>query len=373
MRSYCHVRYNLLSILLLSHTITSQSSSQVKEAIELAQDFFRGNEDILPNVVRFSFHSCVGSGCNGCINMDNVDNKGLEESFNNLNDQYLKLSNTTNFSRSDFWALFGLEALHFTVPEKQDTSIITHVFGRKDCETSPNEVKQHIYPNPRKDLTHVYESFGMNSIFKLQNREIVALIGGAHSLGDCTLKNSGFLGPWDDSENTIDSDFFEHMMHDEFIQRKNAEGNYQWDLVEDIDDQEKVKNDKVRMMLNTDFAITGKSFHIKDENTGEVDDCCPVPNARIVHFGPWFGSSSSAQDPTCQPVSSSCSYNNDEVKSWALEYADDETKLWTDFVAAYKKMLQAGQSNLVPISATVKLYPTIFTTGLSILIISLLN
>ena len=63
------------------------------------------------------FHDCVG-GCNGCINFNNPDNKGLEPAVNTLNQIY----NSNNFhqfgvSRADFWALAASRALMGAVRE----------------------------------------------------------------------------------------------------------------------------------------------------------------------------------------------------------------------------------------------------------------
>ena len=38
---------------------------------------------------RLSFHDCVG-GCNGCLNVDNPDNKGLEDLVQLLDKVYKK-------------------------------------------------------------------------------------------------------------------------------------------------------------------------------------------------------------------------------------------------------------------------------------------
>lgn len=41
----------------------------------------RQNRNIAPTLVRLGFHDCVGdAGCNGCVNMALVDNRGLEVS-----------------------------------------------------------------------------------------------------------------------------------------------------------------------------------------------------------------------------------------------------------------------------------------------------
>jgi hypothetical protein len=51
------------------------------------------------------FHSCVG-GCNGCINLNEVDNMGFEQYSQALEASYQNLSlHKIGVSRADFWAL----------------------------------------------------------------------------------------------------------------------------------------------------------------------------------------------------------------------------------------------------------------------------
>ena len=39
-------------------------------------------------MVRFGFHSCFRVGCNGCLNINNGANAGLESIYEELNDLY---------------------------------------------------------------------------------------------------------------------------------------------------------------------------------------------------------------------------------------------------------------------------------------------
>ena len=65
----------------------------------------------------------------------------------------------------------------------------------------------------RLGWSHVYQHFGENSVFKLSPNEIVALIGGAHSLGKMHPENSGFEKPWDTTETTCDNFFVNFEIH----------------------------------------------------------------------------------------------------------------------------------------------------------------
>lgn len=68
------------------------------------------------NIYSFSgFHSCVG-GCDGCINLNEADNAGLEDLYSALNVEYENLNLAKlNISRADFWALTATVATEISI------------------------------------------------------------------------------------------------------------------------------------------------------------------------------------------------------------------------------------------------------------------
>ncbi len=76
------------------------------------------NEQHSPESLRFAFHSCTG-GCDGCINMADPDNGGLETVFDQLNDLYDRTfpfgEEGLSMSRADFWALVGVVAVEYAI------------------------------------------------------------------------------------------------------------------------------------------------------------------------------------------------------------------------------------------------------------------
>lgn len=69
----------------------------------------------IKKVLRLAFHDCM-DGCDGSVNLNNSDNRGLEiavrqlnASFSSRNSDYAYLS--TYLSRSDYWALVMSRAL----------------------------------------------------------------------------------------------------------------------------------------------------------------------------------------------------------------------------------------------------------------------
>ena len=73
--------------------------------------------------LRYSFHSCTG-GCDGCINLQDPDNGGLEkiyESYNALYDDLIPFSaEQLRMSRADFIALGGIVAVEYTIGLNND-------------------------------------------------------------------------------------------------------------------------------------------------------------------------------------------------------------------------------------------------------------
>merc|ERR1712048_750643 len=100
-------------------------------------------------------------------------------------------------SRADFWANMAIEATKYAKPGGPDYNpgrdALTYTWGRSDCATSPvnEEGTVDIFPDAKRGIDEVRTHFGAGSIFNLSDNEIVALIGGAHSLGKVTTTNSG--------------------------------------------------------------------------------------------------------------------------------------------------------------------------------------
>lgn len=309
--------------LLLPTLVTSQTGYQMQQAIEFANEYFNEHRDRIPTVVRFAFHSCHGKpGCNGCLNMDNPDNAGLDGVYKAMNDYYNKIAQPHEFSRADFWNVFYVEVLKRIAPVAGSDFEIIHTAGRKDCNESPHESDLWHYPNPRAGWEEVKRQFGVNSDYGFNAREIVALIGGAHSLGDCNLENSGFEHGWDLTYFDADGAFVRQMGRDQFYSRENKAGNHQWYRKQDEDHN----GPNFMMNLNTDFAII-KNFTIKDETTGEVDDACKTDSRN------------------CK--------DNLETKDYFERYqsGSGSVNLFMDFVEVYYKMLNKGYADSVIIRA----------------------
>ena len=207
--------------------------------------------------------------------MDNIENRGLEGIFAEVNDLYDGEFNDTGISRADFYALAAVVAvrrasdeqdcMQLRLPPDCDKPVpdMTIRYGRTDCANSPNSPSDSGFPDAHRDLAHVMEIFrdGMG----LTERQVVALIG-AHTMGMTTPGNSGFQGPWAPPTDRFDNAFFRTLVsnnsqwHQSELNLANApqglNPRYQWDLgtVQRDEQGRAPMGVNVRMMLNTDMV-----------------------------------------------------------------------------------------------------------------------
>ena len=82
-----------------------------------------------PAMVRLTFHDCVG-GCDGCLNVDDPDNAGLEDLVADLEEVYQTENLGSVLSRADMWALLGVWAVQETIDNSNEECL--------DCDTVPD-------------------------------------------------------------------------------------------------------------------------------------------------------------------------------------------------------------------------------------------
>jgi hypothetical protein len=113
---------------------------RVDEAVAAAEsdirDLLRQDQPLGPKFVRLGFHDCVG-GCDGCVDLRNPDNGGLDLPIAALEMIVADHENLSiGFSRADIWALAALLGADMAQgTDRVDFSM--QWVGRQNCQGSP--------------------------------------------------------------------------------------------------------------------------------------------------------------------------------------------------------------------------------------------
>ncbi|KAL7490520.1 hypothetical protein ACHAWT_000093 [Skeletonema menzelii] len=145
--------------------------------------------EYVAKVIRLSFHDCKGRdegyGCDGCVNLNHIDNFGLEGIMQKLRpiverfDEYL--------SRADTWILCALTALEISTSRTYPMTFI----GRKSCDDSDYIGNGGEYGDVYGDEVHTYQLLHhFNRYFGFDTRCTVAVMG-VHGISKMRPENSG--------------------------------------------------------------------------------------------------------------------------------------------------------------------------------------
>mmetsp|Transcript_19626 Transcript_19626/g.30259 ORF Transcript_19626/g.30259 Transcript_19626/m.30259 type:complete len:826 (-) Transcript_19626:36-2513(-) len=197
---------------------TETLSADVQTIREQIRELIRSNHALAPKFLRLAFHDCIG-GCDGCVDMTDLDNTGLEIPISVLSTLVSEWKGKGILSRADIWALAAMVGSEVTQAQHD---FYMEYAGRIDCEDSgktcldensnPQECRQDLgdfraMPSPdilTHDLLDFFaENFGFNA------QEVVALMG-AHSIGTASREHSGFNGPkgWDNTNYFLDNNYY---------------------------------------------------------------------------------------------------------------------------------------------------------------------
>ena len=243
----------------------------------------------LATTVRLVFHDCVG-GCDGCVNINDPDNAGLQNIIERLDAAYTNRRNgfSSLMSRADFWVYASLYALRSTtalanaacseeacvVPE----SSLVFTTGRKDCETAP--FTDSIDELPGANLNYTGVVYYFREEFGFTDEESIALMG-VHTLGLARLTASGYQGPWVRGETTLFNNNYYATM------ASTGAGWRQRD-VDLTGSSPKVQwNSRTGMMLNADMGLY-KDFTLNEngEASCAYNDCGETPGAsKVLEYG----------------------------------------------------------------------------------------
>lgn len=235
---------------------------------------------LAPIVFRLAWHCCATydkatktGGSNGSTmrfvpEITDEGNTGLDiarAALEPVKQKYPKIT------YSDLWTLAGCVAI-----EEMGGPEIDWKCGRFDCRDD-----KYVPPNGRlpfgyKDLSHVRETF---SRMGFDDQEAVALLG-AHGIGRCHKRFSGWEGKWTAHPTRFDNDFYKVLIQD------------QWEVgrVPETNREQYYNHDKSLMMLNTDLELV----------------------------------------------------RDDKFAKWVRAYAKDESLFRADFGAVFAKLLELG-------------------------------
>lgn len=235
---------------------------------------------LAPIILRLAWHCCATfdkysqtGGSNGGTmrfvpEITDEGNTGLDIARSALEPVKLRYPKITY---SDLWTLAGCVAI-----EEMNGPHIQWKSGRYDCKDSA-----HVPPNGRlpfayKTSTHIRETF---TRMGFNDQETVALLG-AHGLGRCHKKFSGWEGKWTSDPINFDNEFFKVLLQD----------TWEVETVPETGREQYTNRNKTLMMLNTDLEL------IRDKN----------------------------------------------YLSWVETYANDNERFFKDFAQLFGKLLELG-------------------------------
>ncbi len=286
-------------------------------------DFLIKKRGFRATALRLAFHDCI-SGCNGCINMKNPDNKGLKgiiRQSERIYDKYMDskfYGRATPLSRSDFWTIMSYRAVYITSKCKRCSQpVLDFKFGRTDCEAGAQLDEMEILPDALGNWDMVRKTFNR---FNYTDEEIITLMG-AHTLGRARPNNLGFRGQWKLPALDFNSGYYEALLnHDlNWVFVETGKGRFQWNATKDYCNMTDATNIRPRnnkpckkrgcprFMLNADMALY-KQFET-DENG----------------------------HPSC--TYHSCKTHHEEQ---IMDYAINEKKFKQDFGPVYVRMTEQG-------------------------------
>lgn len=324
------------------------------------------NINLAPKFVRLGFHDCVpGSdfkgGCDGCVDLSDSDNAGLDIPITAIRPIVDKYTNPIyGLSRADIWALAALVSAEVS---QDSVAFPMEYVGRVDCENAQDvclkengsvqpcqENRGPHRPLPSPDMTTSELLHWFSNHFQFSPKETTAIMG-AHTLGTARRENSGFDGEhgWVNNPNRLTNGYYnmivapppgrEDAISDfeaamfapdwniELVDNSDlgTSNKYQWIHQKDPDrvDANDINLEKI-IMLNSDLALV-RDLEGHLEEDGNVQTCQFRCLNNICRPG---------EPPRCPHAQ--------QTFDFAREYVVDNLLWLNDFSAAFRKMLIRG-------------------------------
>lgn len=317
----------------------AEAQRQINDAAVKITSLIRNDKRLAPQFIRMVFHDCIG-GCDGCIDLDNPDNAGIEEAIDVLapivNQHAIK-----GVSRSDIWVLSSLVATDVSQRRNSRIDFTMKWWGRVDCEKtgttcrgqggsavacSAKKGPHHTFPNLHMNTHDLYGFFSDN--FGFNQRETVTIMG-AHTIGVIREEDFGIDAPngW-----KLDNDVFDNGYYEELIGSDNPNDPIDV-LVNDAPAWRRILINGVRhwegrpqgtriVMLNTDISL------VRELDDSNFDDS-------IGRASCTFEDSTSRSDlPVCPGVQGALKI--------AAEFFGDNMKWLREYRTVFEKIITKG-------------------------------
>jgi Peroxidase len=165
-----------------------------------------------PQFLRLLFHDCIG-GCDGCVDLTNAENYGLERPIDALEAVYEQYGggtttdNSNSISRADVWALAATAAVD-VVQSPSDAIDFPFVhWGRRDCTTRetctgqdgravpcrPKSGPHRDHPTMHVNTAALYHFFATQ--FAFTAREAIVAMAGGHTIGSQSVTVRSLFPP----------------------------------------------------------------------------------------------------------------------------------------------------------------------------------
>jgi len=282
----------LLSLILMTKDCSGLTDSEVNQVLRKVRSVVAPSK---PAMVRLTFHDCVG-GCDGCLNVNDPDNAGLEDLVADLEEVYQSEGLADIISRADLWALLGIWAVEETIDKSNEECgdcdtvpdlQVEFQWGREDCQSAPYSDAFLNFPSGLLNHEGLMSYFA--SEFSFTERQVTALMG-AHTLGKADIFNSGFNGVWvNDEQQYFNNKYFSHLTDQEVNWRSVQRACPKLKSVDtDLCEDEQTTGwqwtaSGVGFNLNADMALV-KDFDTDAEGKPSCDfsDCPDSTSASIV-------------------------------------------------------------------------------------------
>ena len=279
---------------LLTKTKVAEIENVIKEDLKMAPGYGLNCDpcylgDLYGVIVRLVFHDAVGqqSRLNGCTDLNDPDNNGLNDIIVPLTAIWSKIGGAEIISFADFTAIAAKVAVEMSStispqgdPEKpseydlvNSPLILPLKFGRLDQLSCNDEGS---FPAP--SFTWAESAKLFNDKFGLNEVETVALMG-AHALGRAEIKNSGTSDQgWTEYQSSFANRYFTDMYE------------LNWRVSDDNNNVFKTNNEKLMLLVSDTEMIISPAANCVDWNSGpeEKEGACPL-NVPILPVVKSFG------------------------------------------------------------------------------------